>query len=157
LFENWSCQAKLLAYGPNHDNMMDNLPESIDYRGLVSADDLPLEFNGGFGLVYYEDNPEDDTWAAKYASFNGPHKLSSYLAAGLPVIVESYMPTVDFIETHKLGFAITDISEIDGRIAAISEEDYRQMARNAKHFAHLLRTGYFTKRVMSEVAGYAFS
>ncbi|GFH40952.1 hypothetical protein [Pseudolactococcus insecticola] len=155
----WDNDAKLLMYGGNPDNFIENnmTGRNIVYKGMVPADELPREFTGGFGLVYYQDIPEEDNWSARYAGFNGPHKLSSYLAAGLPVIVESYMPSADFIVAHKLGFVIDDITQVDAKIAELSAKDYAEMVAATKRFAGLLRSGYFTKRVMSEVAAFAFT
>jgi hypothetical protein len=166
----WTNETQLIIY----DNIFDSIGKEddlikevlasfeehgVDYCGQREPDQLSQEFDGGFGILTYEDLKYPgwyDKYSKEYARINSPLKLSLYLSSGLPVIVDDYTPSADFIERYALGFKISDITEIDEKLSSFSEADYQRMADNVAKFAQLLRTGYFTKRVLSEVAGYDF-
>ena len=73
-------------YGPNYT------PEKkcsrIVYQGEFSADELPAHLKGQFGLIW--DGSSVNTCEGnfgEYLRYNNPHKISLYLACGLPVII----------------------------------------------------------------------
>ena len=66
----------------------ERLPKRVCLHGPVSPEELPETLCGGFGLVW--DGPSAkgcDGKSGNYLRWNNPHKLSLYLASGLPVIL----------------------------------------------------------------------
>lgn len=100
---------------------------------------------GGFGLVWgNSEKPEDEP---DYYKMNISYKLSTYLAAGLPVVVPDYLSNADYIKEHGLGFVVSSLEEADRCVQECTEEQYAQMVANARHTAYLISNGYFTKKL----------
>lgn len=106
---------------------------------------LSLRKNGGFGLVWSE-----EPVVKKYMSLDITYKLSTYLAAGIPVIIHSSNASKDIILKNRLGFAVDSLDEAAEKVANLSQEGYSQMLTSVDSFAKLIRNGYFTKRALIE-------
>ena len=119
--------------------------DNVDYRGSHPPLDLPKLLTSGFGLVW--DGPSVDAceggWGA-YLRINNPHKMSLYLAAGLPVITWKEAAQAEFILQNKVGFVVDSLHEIGKKLASMSEEEYHMYRKNAIRLAHKLRKGWYT-------------
>ena len=82
--------------------------------------------------------------------------LSTYLAAGLPVIVNSGTPARDIIEKKNLGIIADSLPEAIDRIQTMTTTEYDQMVNSIDDFAKLIRGGYFVKRALTEAIFKAF-
>ena len=136
-------------YGPNYRSA--GRTEQIRYHGTVAPERLPERLEGGFGLVW--DGDSIDSCAGgmgEYLRVNAPHKLSLYLAAGLPVIVWDESAVADFVREHGVGFPVRSLREIGSCIAAVSEPDYDRLKRNAGAISAKLRSGHFTKTALAK-------
>lgn len=103
---------------------------------------------GGFGLVWgTSEKPEDEE---DYYTQNLSHKVSTYLAAGIPIVVPSYLSNAAYIEDNGLGFVVSSLEEANQRIEEVTEEVYQTMIEKVKYHGFLLRNGYFTQKVLSE-------
>ncbi|MGT2826838.1 sugar transferase [Streptococcus himalayensis] len=109
-----------------------------------------LASNGGFGLVW---NQTEDS---EYYSLNASYKLSTYLAAGLPVLVPATLSNKEIIENNHLGFVIHSLEEVPEILNKISQEKYDGLVRNVKRFRVLLNEGYFTKKVLIDMVHLLF-
>ena len=87
---------------------------------------------------------------------NCSFKLSTYLAAGLPVIVNSGTPARDIIEKKKLGIIADSLPEAIERVQTMTTTEYDQMVNSIDDFAKLIRGGYFVKRALTEAIFKAF-
>ncbi len=116
--------------------------EHVNYHGAFPADILPGKLEGGFGLVW--DGPEITSCTGKtgeYLRYNNPHKLSLYLASGLPVIIWKEAAEAKFVEENEAGLAVNSLEEARKLIDGITEEVYREMARRAFEIGEGLRKG----------------
>ena len=123
------------------------LPEELRKKnvfphGAFPADVLPGKLEGGFGLVW--DGPEITSCTGKmgeYLRYNNPHKLSLYLASGLPVIIWKEAAEAKFVEENGIGLAVSSLEEAEKLIDEISEETYREMALRARKTGEGIRKG----------------
>jgi hypothetical protein len=137
-------------YGPMFDPGRTKGP-TIHYCGCFPPDELPRHLTAGFGLVW--DGSSIDTCAGghgEYLRINNPHKLSLYLASGLPVIVWDGSAAADFVRANDAGFAVRSLREIGARLADISDSDYGRFKRNACAVSAKLRSGHFTKTALAK-------
>lgn len=81
---------------------------------------------------------------------NCSYKLSTYLAAGIPVIIRSDTPEVEKIKEKHLGIVCDSLDEAADRVANISDDEYIQMRDAIADFSPLIREGYFTKHLLAD-------
>ena len=72
-----------------------------------------------------------------YALLNSPHKLSTYLAGGLPVIVAKNAAAADFVAREQVGVVLNSLRELPELIRTMPEEDYQRYAANARRVGAL--------------------
>lgn len=126
--------------------------ETIYYRGPFPPDDLPYHMDGSFGLVW--DGPTSETCAGatgNYLRINNPHKTSLYLASEIPVIIWSKAALATFIRDHRCGITVDSLAQINSAIEGLSDNDYKDMQRNAADIATQLRTGASLDRALNTV------
>lgn len=126
--------------------------KNVHYMGAFLPDELLNNLHGSFGLVW--DGNSKDTCIGgfgEYLKYNNPHKVSMYLAAGIPVIIWKKAALADFIEKNKLGFTINSLDEIRVKIMDLSEEKYIKILNNIKDISKKLKRGDFLKHCVEEL------
>lgn len=134
--------------GINYDDTNQNT--NVNYLGAFSPDDVPNHLTNGFGLVW--DGDSLDTCSGptgNYLRYNNPHKLSLYLASGLPVIVWSDSAEADFVLKNRLGLMVSSLRELETQLSDLSEEDYSVFLSNVCKVSKQLKDGYFLKQALS--------
>ncbi len=121
-------------------NQVKTLGWFTDDTLLVNA----LRCSGGFGLLWSE-NP----YWMEYMKMNACYKLSAYLAAGIPVIVNSEIPEKDTIIRKNLGLVVDSLDEAVEKVSAMTQEEYDIMVDEVAVFSNLVRDSYFTKKVLT--------
>ena len=136
-------------YGDGYIESAENC--NIHYEGTVSSDELPNMLPDGFGLVWGGDSLDGCTGnAGDYLRYNDPHKLSLYLAAGLPVIIWSQAAMAEFVIKNEVGVVVSSLYQLKDILEQISDEEYGRLASNAKRVGLKLRAGEYTKAALSE-------
>lgn len=120
--------------------------QNASNMGWMNPSELLLELaKGGFGLVWYG----NEDWH-QYMRYNNSTKLSTYLAAGIPVIVPRGISNQYLIVGNHLGLAVESLEEAVEKVKSMAEEEYQEYVQNVAKFATLLRNGYFTRRFLTE-------
>lgn len=129
------------------DNASWGKDKNISFQGWQYDPDLlnTLRRSGGFGLVW-STKPD---WS-KYMELNASYKLSTYLAAGIPIIANSKTPEKDTIVQHHLGIIADDLTSAIHQVENMSDTTYNQMTATVDQYAELIRQGYFTKHALIE-------
>ena len=91
------------------------------------------------------ENPADE---ADYYRLNISHKVSTYLAAGIPVVVPSYLSNANFIKEKGLGYVVDSLEEASRLVEETTTEVYQQMVENVYKVSYALKEGYFTKKLL---------
>lgn len=126
-------------YGPGFSG---RTTQDIRYKGVYPAFELMDMMEGSFGLVW--DGPSSETCTGAcgdYLRYNNPHKMSHYLASGMPVLVWQDAAMADFVLREGCGLIIGDLREIPSVISGISESDYRVVVQNAERVGADMRKG----------------
>lgn len=121
--------------------------DKIMYVGKEDPDRLPSFLNADLGLVWDGDLEDSDNDALKnYTKFNSPHKLSCYLAAGIPPVVWSKSAAADFVISNHCGYIIDNIYEINN----LDLTKYEEIKNKAIEIGKKLQNGYFTKKAFDQ-------
>lgn len=120
--------------------------QSVEKMGWLNPSALLLELaKGGFGLLWYG----NEYWH-QYIKYNSSFKLSTYLAAGIPVIVPRGISNQYLIEKNHLGLVVDNVDEAVEMIKSMTEEEYKEYICHVEKFSLLIRDGYFTKKLLIE-------
>jgi len=140
VLENWQFN----IYGPNFFQEKDDGMMNLNWKGSFSPDEIINKMDGDFGLIWdgeYIDKL-DDVYG-NYLKYNNPHKLSLYLAAGLPVIAPKDAAIGNFIKEHNLGILINNLLEL--KDIKIDVSQYNLFKQNVLTIGAKIKNGdYFT-------------
>ncbi len=145
---------KAILYGMGFDERMRS--SNIDYRGELAPEEVPSRMTEGFGLIW--DGTDIDGCqgpSGRYLRYNNPHKLSLYLASGLPVVIWSKAAEAKFVRRHHVGITVDSLRDLANLIEAVTPEEYRAMAENAIPIARKLRRGAYTEHALHEALAIA--
>ncbi len=130
----------------------DDTHDNIHYHGAFKPEELPTVMEGAFGLVW--DGTSVDTCegnTGNYLRYNNPHKLSLYLASGIPVIVWEHSAVAEFVKRFQVGLCVSSLRDLPDLLQTISAADLRRMWHNAAWLSEKITSGAFLNRVMDEV------
>lgn len=126
-----------------------DINDKMIYKGAFQPDELPNKLEGDLGLVWdgnFDESDENEGFK-KYTKYNNPHKLSCYMAAGLPVVAWEKAAIADFIIKNNVGYVIKNIYEINN----IDFSDYEEKRKNAIEIGKKVRSGHFTKEAIRKI------
>lgn len=122
----------------------------VRYCGSFDPHRPPATLAGGFGLVWDGDSAETCSGMfGEYMRVNNPHKMSLYLAMGLPVIVWKGSAIAPFAARNRLGILVGSLFEIPEAVSAAASA-YSEFARNAAAVASRLRAGDFMTKAIQK-------
>lgn len=138
-----------VLYGPFYTGKENN---GFIYKGKFPATELPSHINAGFGLVW--DGEDINTCSGHYGEYmkiNNPHKLSLYMACGIPVLVWEQAAVADFVKKNNLGFCISSLEDIEGIMKNLTLDNYLRLKENVEQTSNQVRSGYYIRRAISKV------
>lgn len=143
---------KVKLYGTNYreQHRLD-----VIYCGKFPSNEIPnilSQEDNLFGLVWDGDSIDECSGLiGKYQMYNNPHKLSLYLASGLPVIVWNKSASSSFVKENKVGICVNSLREIKDRISNMSKSEKEELCNNAAEIGSKLRRGYYTEKVLNDI------
>ncbi len=129
----------------------DYLPRNVIYNGSFPPDGLIEKIEGTYGLVW--DGLELNNCAGSYGEYlryNNPHKLSLYVAAGLPVIVWKEAAISTFVKENMIGFCVDSLHEISTGII-LHQSEYQIFLKNISIIGLQIKTGGFLKEAINKI------
>ena len=117
--------------------------KKYNYKGAFSPDELPLSMEGDLGLVWdgsIENSNNSSNNFLNYTRYNNPHKLSCYIAAGLPVIVWEEAACARFVKEKNIGYVISNLYDINN----LDLSDYNTKLDNVKKIQQDVINGRYT-------------
>ncbi|MGZ5270095.1 MAG: hypothetical protein ACXWC6_05700 [Ramlibacter sp.] len=123
----------------------DRMPsQRLQYHGAFDPDTPALKRRYHFGLVW--DGTGVDQCEGSYGHYmryNNPHKLSLYVAMGLPVIVWREAAIAQFVERCGIGVTVRDLRELGSIAQRVDDAEYRRMVANVLPLSKAARRGDF--------------
>ena len=122
---------------------------NVSYKGSFGAEEIPYNLQGSFGLIW--DGGEVDTCSGSfgtYMKYNNPHKMSLYIAAGLPIITWKEAAIAELVEDKEIGFCVDSLQEIIFRLRDISSEDYNRYLKNINELQSRVVKGMHLKEAI---------
>ena len=110
---------------------------------------MPNKIDGNLGLVWdgnFDESDEEKNYK-NYTRFNNPHKLSCYIASGMPVIVWKKSAIADFVRENNIGYEISNLYDIN----KLDFSDYDVKKKNVEKLEQRVRKGYFTQSALSKI------
>lgn len=137
-------------YGPNYNEAL-NACGNITYHGSFPSDEVPYQLNKGFGLVWDGESIHGcQGLSGQYLRYNNPHKLSLYLASGLPVVIWEEAAEAGFVKEHQVGLCVSDLKELPEALQNLSETSCRKICENVGQIREKLMGGWFAERALKE-------
>lgn len=134
-------------YGAKSDHITENA--SIHYKGKFSPEHI-ADLQGDWGLVW--DGSEltgCKGYLGEYLKINSSHKLSLYLAAGMPVIVSSTSSLADYISDNKLGIAIPNLLVLEQKLKEITSGEVETIKKEVQKISYRLRNGDMLREALA--------
>ena len=131
----------------------EKLPDSVRYHGSFPPETLPGKIEGAFGVIW--DGPSAQACqgaTGNYLRYNNPHKLSLYMASGLPVIIWEEAAEAEFVKSYGVGLLVDRLSDAEEKIAGLTELEYRQMVQNVSRIGQAVREGRYLTRALEKAA-----
>lgn len=142
-------QLQFNLFGTNY--IAPEIDENMHYYGAFMPDNLLANLRGRYGLVWDGDSIETCSGAkGEYLRVNNPHKLSLYLAVGLPVIIWSEAAEADFVLQENVGIVVASLKELADKLKKVDKVRYNEMRINAKCISKKLRNGDFLLSAISQ-------
>ena len=143
------CNIEFNLFGANY-NAQEKY-KNINYFGAFLPDELIKNLTGKYGLVWDGDSIETCSGGkGEYLRINNPHKLSLYLAVGLPVIIWDEAAEAEFVLRENVGITVKSLYDLSEKLASISDNDYEKMKKNAEMIGERLRNGVYMTKALNE-------
>lgn len=125
---------------------------NIHYKGKFSPDDIS-ELEGDWGLVWDGDDFEtcsstSGASVGNYLRYNASHKISLYLAAGMPLIIWKESGLANYVEKNNLGITVSTLKEIPLAIRKAQSRVYLMKSAVA-FFSTEIRNGEMLKGIIN--------
>ncbi len=136
-------------YGGNYDG---ETRQCLNYKGSFLPEELPNYLHEGFGLVW--DGESTHTCSGTFGDYlriNNPHKLSLYIASGLPVIVWSESAVAKFVKDKNIGICVGSLEEIKEKLEGLSMSELKDMQKNVQYLRRSIVNGENIMRAMSYI------
>lgn len=116
-------------------------PNWMNYIGRFSPENVTM-LTEDWGLTWDGDAIEKlDGPLGNYLKYNSSHKISLYIAAGIPVIVSKESALAEFIEQNKLGITISSLLELDQIVLNQDPEELQLIRKHVAEMSETLRKG----------------
>lgn len=126
--------------------------KNIEYKGAFLPDELLNNLYGSYGLVWDGNSIEECKGGfGEYLKYNNPHKVSMYIAAGIPVIIWKEAALADFIQKNKLGCSVSKLDDIEKIMTEMSDTEYNEYLQNARCFSEKIRRGEFLTKAIQKI------
>lgn len=138
----WKYKTSLILYS-NDPIELDGL--NIVLHSFQKENRFLLDLSeGGYGLVWSSGEAND------YYKMLQPYKVATYLAAGIPIILQKGLVSEEIILKNRLGFVVESLEEADAIVQSATESEYNEMVNRIAEFNFLIKNGWFTRKLLTD-------
>lgn len=147
-FSNHNISYNVNLYGINYNGLSN---ENISYKGSLPSNELIDKIEGNYGLVWDGawDSRDKDEPVKRYTKYNNPHKLSLYMACGLPVIVWNKSAVAGFVKKYNIGYTLESLDELE--TLSINNEEYQIQTKNVRAIQDKVKSGFYINGALDEI------
>ncbi len=145
---------QLILYGEIDKQLRETIAENekVIYKGPLAPDVITQKIQGEFGLIWDSESIDECTGVfGNYTRYNNPHKLSMYIASGLPVISWNKSAISKFIKENNIGFCVESLEEINSILKGLKKQDYLEMKKRVDLMTEDVINGTFTKNIFGNL------
>lgn len=138
----WNYKTPMVLYR----NMKSDNPDlNIEVRGYQQETQFLLGLSeGGYGLVWTSGEAND------YYKMLQPYKVATFLAAGIPIIMQKGLVPEKIILENRVGFVVDSLEEADAIVQNTTETEYNEMVNRISEFNFLVKGGWFTRKMLTD-------
>lgn len=126
-------------------NDSSSINKTLTYNGSVSPEVLSQKLGKGYGLVWDGESLEKPSgMIGNYLLYNNPYKASSYLSAGMPLIVWDKSAISKFVKENNIGISVSNIKDLSKELSLVSADEFNEMCKNAFEVSKSLKNGLYT-------------
>lgn len=127
-------------------------PEWMKYIGRFSPENVTM-LTEGWGLAWDGDAIESIHGPlGNYLRYNSSHKISLYIAAGIPVVISKESSLAEYVEKNKLGITISSLLELDHVILNQDKEELGHIRKSVAEMSELLRKGKHLGSILNDIS-----
>lgn len=133
-------ELELHLYG-NQPKDTSTYPKWMKYVGRFSPENVTM-LQESWGLSWDGDGINAlEGVIGNYLKYISPHKVSLYIAAGIPVIISKESALAEYIEQNKLGITIQSLYDIEAALNALTDSEMQAIRKNVSLMSERLRNG----------------
>jgi hypothetical protein len=135
-------KVKLILVGKESSMLLNTVTPNVIVFDEMSPEKLEEKVysQSHFGLVLKMN---------QYYEFGSTSKFSSYLHAGLPVVVpEEYIYLSKLVKKYEVGIVFKDCRDLINKLKVLAQEEYIKISISAKRLGIKIRQGYFFKKAL---------
>lgn len=133
---------ELHLYGNGFSKAAASASKLLRYHGFGHDETIIRDRVADFGLSWYGDTCDGASGnLGEYMVINNPHKVSLYLRCGMPVILWNKAGLAEVVKQEGIGFCVDSLDEVEERLDALTEEQYRAMLKNVARIATKIAKG----------------
>ncbi len=141
---------KMNVFGINYQKEKNQ--GDFNYCGAFPPDEIHKKLSGKYGLLWDGNSLEEcKVFNGNYMEYINPHKLSLYIAAGLPVIDCKKSATSDFIKRENIGVSINSLYELEEILEKISKKEYEEKVKNVLKIREKIINGKVLTELIKEI------
>jgi hypothetical protein len=118
-----------------------NYPDWMSYIGRFSPENVTM-LHEEWGLSWDGEGIDSlQGVIGNYLKYISPHKVSLYIAAGIPVIISKESALAEYVEENKLGISISSLTELEERVINQDKEEMQLIRKHVLEMSAVLRRG----------------
>lgn len=125
---------------------------NMDYKGAYPPDIIHEKLSGKYGLIWDGNSIETCNGEyGEYLEYNNPHKMSLYIAAGIPIVTWRKAAIASYILEKNIGIVVDSLLELKTLKLIKDESQYELQVENVKKIKEEIIKGNSLKNALIKI------